>query len=183
MPDVNLVSRLTEFVSRENHLDLPPIATPEQVHQTERSIGFALPPLLRSCYLEIANGGFGQGYGIIGVKGGHESDFGDVVSTYQELKSCVEYFGNKWLPGLLPFCAWGCNIFSCVSCHDERLPIFTFEEGKVWHEDYNLNDFFEMWMQGEDILAHGGRYEIEEVMKTNPFTGAQMTVRRKKRVR
>ncbi|GHO49652.1 SMI1/KNR4 family protein [Ktedonospora formicarum] len=47
-----------------------PPATEEQVQETERQLGFPLPPLLRLLYTEIANGGFGPGEGIVGTPGG-----------------------------------------------------------------------------------------------------------------
>ena len=33
-------------------------------------LGFHLPPLLRELYTQVANGGFGPGYGILGLEGG-----------------------------------------------------------------------------------------------------------------
>ncbi len=39
----------------------PPIlprATAEQIFEAERKLGFTLPPLLKSIYLEIGNGGW-----------------------------------------------------------------------------------------------------------------------------
>lgn len=47
-----------------------PPATEEQLTATERMLGIALPGTLRMLYAEVANGGFGPGYGIIGVSGG-----------------------------------------------------------------------------------------------------------------
>ena len=46
---------------------LPPPASPRELAESEERIGFDLPPLLRSIYSEIANGGFGPGYGFIGL--------------------------------------------------------------------------------------------------------------------
>ena len=45
-------------------------ATEEQLLETEDLLGFPLPPLLRELYKQLANGGFGPGYGLIGVTGG-----------------------------------------------------------------------------------------------------------------
>ena len=39
--------------------------------QTERELGFKLPPLLRALYQQLGNGGFGPGYGLVGASGGH----------------------------------------------------------------------------------------------------------------
>lgn len=57
---------------------LPPLApaSAEAVADAERRLGHRLPPLLRRLYREVANGGFGPGYGILGVAGGHPDDLG-----------------------------------------------------------------------------------------------------------
>ncbi len=47
-----------------------PPATQEQMDMTEQMLGFALPETLRALYAEVANGGFGPAYGIVGVIGG-----------------------------------------------------------------------------------------------------------------
>jgi hypothetical protein len=48
----------------------PTIAAPprdSEVDAAEAALGFRIPPLLRRLYLEVGNGGFGPGYGLIGV--------------------------------------------------------------------------------------------------------------------
>lgn len=47
-----------------------PPATEDQIRETEQQLGFPLPSLLRLLYTEIANGGFGPGFGIAGTPGG-----------------------------------------------------------------------------------------------------------------
>src|SRR5262245_21256318 len=49
---------------------LPPLGPPsmEAVEAAERELGRPFPALLRRLYLEIRNGGFGLGYGIIGLR-------------------------------------------------------------------------------------------------------------------
>lgn len=51
-----------------------PPATEEQLSRTEEVMGFSHPPLLRALYLQVANGGFGPGTGIIGAFGGYCTD-------------------------------------------------------------------------------------------------------------
>ncbi|HZS77994.1 MAG TPA: SMI1/KNR4 family protein [Ktedonobacteraceae bacterium] len=53
---------------REGFACLP--ATPQQLAAAEKELGFALPATLRALYIELANGGFGPGYGLRGVVGG-----------------------------------------------------------------------------------------------------------------
>src|SRR5258708_7378871 len=63
-----------------------PTATETQLLETEQQLGFLLPPLLRLLDTRIMNGGFGPGYGIIGVLGGFSftGDGGkNIVQSYR----------------------------------------------------------------------------------------------------
>ena len=63
-----------------------PPATETQLLETEQQLGFRLPPLLCLLYTRIMNGGFGPGYGIIGVLGGFSftGDGGkNIVQSYR----------------------------------------------------------------------------------------------------
>src|SRR5437588_8306477 len=65
-----------------------PPATPVMVGSAEQALGFALPPVLRRIYLEVGNGGFGPGYGLIGVPGGAVDDTGhNIVELYQGFRT------------------------------------------------------------------------------------------------
>jgi hypothetical protein len=46
---------------------LPPPADPAAIEALESSLGGGLPPFLRRVYLEVADGGFGPGGGLLGV--------------------------------------------------------------------------------------------------------------------
>ena len=67
--------------SRPGLMGYPP-ATEEQLYATEEALGFTLPPLLRACYLQVGNGGFGPGQGVIGVLGGLEDNTGNIVDAF-----------------------------------------------------------------------------------------------------
>ncbi len=64
-----------------------PPATEEQLQATEAALGLPLPPLLRTIYAEVANGGFGPGYGITGAKGGFSVN-GD--GRYDTIDRCTD---------------------------------------------------------------------------------------------
>lgn len=66
-PEVVIV---TERDPRRSAFTFPP-ATPDQLAATEQALGFPLSPVLRILYSELANGGFGPGYGLRGVLGGY----------------------------------------------------------------------------------------------------------------
>lgn len=44
-----------------------PCATEDQLRRTEEAMGFPFPPLLRSLYRHVGNGGFGPGAGLVGA--------------------------------------------------------------------------------------------------------------------
>ena len=67
--------------SLATNFEFPP-ATAAQLHKTEQALGFSLPAILRSLYMQVANGGFGPDYGIIGCIGGF-GDAGNIVEGYQ----------------------------------------------------------------------------------------------------
>lgn len=138
--------------------------------EAERRLGFPMPALLKACYLNIGNGGFGPGYGVIGIEGGYTSDYGNLVETHELLKQDLESEGDEWPSGLLAFCEWGCNIFSCVDCSDVRNPVYTFEDSAVRPQSYTLDRFFELWMSSVDILSYQST-QAERAEITNPFTG------------
>jgi SMI1-KNR4 cell-wall len=129
-----------------------PPASEEVIVKAEKSLGFELPQLLRAVYKSIGNGGFGPAYGIIGVEGGHAANLGTLVETYREIQAGAEYGGFTWQEGLLPFCEWGCNIFSCVDCLDKSQPIFRSDECVARPQKFNIEAFFMMWIDGVSIL-------------------------------
>jgi hypothetical protein len=70
-----------------------PPATEEQLQATEDILGFSLPGTLRRLYAEVANGGFGPGYGILGAVGGtsHASNwYTNIAQAYWERPSHVQ---------------------------------------------------------------------------------------------
>ncbi len=51
-----------------------PPATEEHLQETEKILGFPLPPFLRALYKRVANGGFGPSQGLLGAAGGGDRD-------------------------------------------------------------------------------------------------------------
>jgi hypothetical protein len=109
---------------------LPAPASAEKLAAAERRLGFELPPLLRRLYADVANGGFGPGPGILGVKGGRKNDHGKTIEDlYAEMLEAVQE--NRrwvWSPGLLPIVDQG-GVYVCVgAAAPYRMVEFDFEE-------------------------------------------------------
>jgi hypothetical protein len=134
----------------------------------------------------VGNGGFGPGFGVIGLKGGYASDYGTLVETFATLRPCLteaveslrgsEALSRELLIPL-PYCELGGNMFACVHCHGIQDPVYSLEQGVLWREKYNLYDFFQLWTDGIDYSLHQDGIEIVEREYINPFTGNKETQR------
>lgn len=69
-----------------------PQASEEQMLATEERLGFPLPDLLRQLYTQLANGGFGPGTGLPGVKDGYA---GGYPCTDGSLWAYSEYYQDE----------------------------------------------------------------------------------------
>lgn len=159
---------------------LYPTASASDVAKAEADLGFPLPNLLKRLYVEVSNGIAGFGYEIMGLHGGCDSDSGTLVEAYLSFRAPGESETTAWREGLLPFCNWGCAIYSCVDCADPAHPVFTYEDSGVWPERYGLSGFFEMWLQG-NVLRSQEHVDIVTREIINPFTGKKTTVSARRR--
>lgn len=108
-----------------------PPATETQVQETEDRLELSLPPILRSCYTELANGGFGLAYGLRGVIGGYDH-MGNLLEYYQSLckgrevveldimtasRGGIHVFEisfEQWVRAALPLIDEGCAMKLCL---------------------------------------------------------------------
>lgn len=157
-----------------------PTASTSDVAKAEAQIGFSLPHLLRRLYVEISNGIAGFSYDIMGLEGGCSSDSGTLVDCYISFKARDNGGTSGWKTGLLPFCNWGCAIYSCVDCTDTAYPVFTHEDSGVWPEQYTLFEFFEMWLKGK-VLFSQENVEVLTQEIINPFTRKKTTIMTRRR--
>ena len=136
-----------------SHSRLNP-SDPVDVAYDERRLGFTLPPLMKRVYAEIGNGGFGPGYGLIGLTNGVPDDTGETGPTiYESFRSADPNEPNwEWPNGLLPICHWGCAILSCVDCADPNFRMRIFDpnvhDGDDWVDSFfEESPGFEMWIR------------------------------------
>jgi hypothetical protein len=158
---------------------LPAPANVDQVTRAEQELGFRLPELLARLYCEVANGGFGPGYGLIGLSEGQLWNGQSIVDVYKEVRSYVASDWN-WPDGLLPICDWGCAILMCVDCKSEDYQIVFSEEGKLTRLPCGLFDCIRLWCSGGRVWnLFEQTFDFEEVTITNPFTKKPTIVKKR----
>jgi hypothetical protein len=150
---------------------LPPLtpAPLDAVEAVRHLLGAPLPSLLRRLYLEVGNGGFGPGYGILGVRGGHVDDGGHTaVDLYRAWRSGPR---SRSMPaGLLPMCYWGCGIYSLVDCVGAEARVWGWDPNPQHDADLML---FRQSMAFEEWLERwvGGRLD-QPALVEDPETGS-----------
>jgi hypothetical protein len=140
---------------------LPPLvpAQPRDVDEAEAELGCRIPEPLRSLYLEVGNGGFGPGSGVLGLRGGHHDDEG---ATALDLLADP---GLHAAPATLwPLCYWGCAIYSFVDCRSAEATVWGFDpnpEGAIpealFPQEITLTAWFDCWIGHslyQPVLVH-----------------------------
>ena len=120
--DPEVVAKADEFaasMATPVESELPPPATPQELEEFEASLGFALPLTLRRAYAEVANGGFGPGYGLVPLA--------RIASEYRELCEVMPPTGHDWPHGLLPVVSHDPD-WDCVDAATGRVVAFDWEE-------------------------------------------------------
>lgn len=144
---------------------LPKPASLGELDTAERALGLQLPALLRRLYTDIANGGFGPGYGLIGVPpDGATDDLGQnlvsLYTSYRERDPADPHW--RWPVGLLPVAHLGCAMYACVDCTVQGSAVIWFEpnphdDGTPWDECFipladSLETWLGGWLDGRDLL-------------------------------
>jgi hypothetical protein len=113
---------------------LPPLKPPasgEAIGAAEHLLGYPFPHLLRRLYTEVGNGGFGPGYGIIGLPDGD----GDDGHARRELRREGWNIACPASRSLFPLCTWGCGIYSFVDGADAEARMWAWDPNPAPHDD------------------------------------------------
>jgi hypothetical protein len=126
-------------------------ASPDALAAAEAALRHRLPPLLHRLYLEVGNGGFGPGYGLLGVAEGHRNEAGKTAVSLRE--------GWDGLPpALLPICNWGCAIYSFIDVSSPEGQMWAWDPNPVPHEqlekalfrqELTFVDWLGRWIEGK----------------------------------
>lgn len=140
--------------------EVQPLLTAEQEAASLAALGFHLPELLLRVYREVGNGGFGPGYGLLGLSGGWWAFRRmTAVDTYLWLRE--EDDGSDLLPGerpcepairagMLPICHLGCGIYELVHLGEPGEWIWTYDPANgalaTCHPAITLRQWFVNWI-------------------------------------
>ncbi len=141
--------------------EYPPV-TPELVKKAEAELGFKLPALLTRLYIEVANGGFGPGYGLFGIQGGFtDEDQGlPLAELYQSWANPPQgprpspLWPKKWVP----ICDWGDCMTSCIDCAtSDGSMVFSLDPVSNIPEDLTFHQWMEDWVKGVNLQTRAMR--------------------------
>ena len=140
-------------------------ASAKAIAEAEKSLDFALPRVLKRVLLEVGNGGFGPGHGLLGVRGGATDEYGNsMVDLYDGLSATnPDDPGWKWPERLVPLCPWGDSTYSCVDCSVPEGQLVTYD-ANGYRPGMDLDRFFapqdlavdawlRLWAEGVDLWS------------------------------
>jgi hypothetical protein len=163
-----LIDRLKRRIQSEPTVDLevcPPIrphppVSAAQLAEAEERLGFELPPIVRDLYTQVADGGYGPGYGLNRLIAGDSLTLVLSDQTFLEERATGDPL-SLWPDKFLRLCEWGCNYFSGIDCSRPACPIVRFvpdwcaegaamAEVRVPEAD-SLEEWLEAWLRGERL--------------------------------
>ena len=129
---------------------LAPPATGSAVQDAEEQMGFAVPPLLAKLWTEVANGGFGPGYGLFGIENGGGSELSmSIPNLYFQ---SIEDASADWPKRLVLICEWGCGYFSAIDCSTpEGKVVNLVEDPERVATGLTFAEWMEDWVNGVDL--------------------------------
>lgn len=149
VPDADIherADRIRDELSRRVMPELPAIASPAAIADLEAELAAPLPAVLRRAYLEVANGGFGPGGGLMALEAS--------MRRYRELRVSPQGPRHEpWLEKLLPLVDEdpGCV---CIDLSTGRIVRWDPEEmadrqnGRTWKRSFiEIEPHAEAWLE------------------------------------
>ncbi|MFE3230172.1 SMI1/KNR4 family protein [Nocardia sp. NPDC059228] len=121
-------------------------ASAEAIADFEADLGRPLPQLLRRCYAELGDGGFGPSYALLPLSEMLE-DYRAQQQNWSEMPSEAA--------ALLPICHWGCGISSFVDLSDPAHRMWAIDpdpnedyQAPLFAEPFDLTEWIHRWARG-----------------------------------
>jgi len=137
-----------------NDIEVSPLTNPSVIKAAEVKLGFALPDLLQEIYTQVGCGCLGFPCCFLGPSRSQPAqddsiDNFSIVELYQQFKLDNIIPTNDdplglWPDQLVPFCSWGCHIYSCVDCSKDSFPVFGY--------DPNLYEYDQLFLHSPSVL-------------------------------
>lgn len=141
---------------------VPPPVSLDELELAEQKLGFQLPSLLRALYLQIGNGGFGPGYGLISLNDmGAKNYHINLVDGYLLGINFVQADYPSWPRQFITVCNWGDNITSMVNWTTPLSPVYRFNgdkydtgpfESAIKLESLSLQTWLEDWLNDRPLF-------------------------------
>ena len=168
---IDKIRRRASEVSHDGHLHGPPPkpAAPFDLSLRagiEADLGFPLPNLLVDVLHQVGDGGFGPGYGLMGLgTKGFQDDQGNTIDAlyalFRERPETPPFF--RWPEGFLPLCHHGCAMYDCLDVDNEQVVLW---EPNRWGDaafktamypyGVSLAGWLEAWADGGIPYIHAG---------------------------
>jgi hypothetical protein len=154
---------------------IPNPITSSELAEEESRLGYVFPPLLRQLYLQVGNGGFGPGNGLLSVRQISPKVDQTIATLYHQLHGARIKRGAMWQDGLVPFAEWGDFILSCVDLsadgmiedppvvrYEPNMPeqaTFAYLRGAPFRgaglipEFERLSSWFEAWLKNDEMFS------------------------------
>ena len=137
-----------------------------EMAKAETRLGFSLPLLVRNLYMQVADGGYGPGNGVI------ELDGHDYTLVESRLRMNEETEPDwMWPPRFVQFVSWGCHYVSGIDCAHSCCPVIFYDHDLavgdatlsdcLFPEADSLEEWLEAWLNGENLS------ERRECRRTN----------------
>ena len=151
-----------------------PVALPDQIAEAQAALGFELPALLRELYLRVGNGGYGPGYGLVGIAGGASDDTGkSLVDLYAGFAASDPDDDHwRWPSRLLPVAHLGCAMYACIDCSTAEGRVVWFEPNphssrEPWDDSFiplapSMSDWLRSWLADEDLFESAWKTKFGE---------------------
>jgi hypothetical protein len=155
-PVVPLLDKIKDRVAlpssgKRKTSSLPAPAPPTNesgVAKAELLLGFQLPPLVKTMYLEIGNGGFGPAEGFLPIRVGEAAAGMDLVMVYRD---CSGRPG--WPPHLLPIVYAGCDVYFCIDCDHLNNRVIMFDGDLGGLEESDVSEPRRKWPYPDSPLG------------------------------
>lgn len=147
---------------------LYPTVVHDEIMQVETQIGFQFPALVRELYVQVGNGGFGPGYGILGVSTSIPMDNSlekwidlwdydlDILRTMlddipnDKRPVYFETLRRMQTGQICTYADWGCGVYTRIDFGDPELPVYTADGSPLLerHSSGNLRQWWSDWVDG-----------------------------------